>query len=386
MKKALLFGVLVFMVLALPVCGFSETFKTSDLQGTWYTYDISVDPSMPAVYWLYGTTVMDDSGNISGSLTLPDLSTVTITDGTMALDNKGIISGGFTVSMGQTSMSATIVHGKMDRSKASAANISLGSDGSMDRTYAVKGGGTFAPDDIQRTWYLYNTVIDATSGAVFWVYGTIDVDGSGNATGSFVGADGTPSTITNGTLTLDNEGIISGSFVLDIGMTITIVHGKLDQNKSKGVFVSLEQDGSMGMAYLVRAGGIFSSSDLQGTWYTYTTQIDPVTQAVFWIYGKFRSDASGNTTGTFNTPTGVLPTGRGKMTLDNNGELTATISFPTGGTLTIVHGKQDQGHTSGFLVLSVSDPVLGNALGIGSFFKGEPQGLPHMLPLLLENQ
>ena len=143
----------------------------------------------------------------------------------------------------------------------------------------------------------------------------------------------------------------------------------------------------MGIGNLVRAGGIFSISDLQGAWYIYATQIDPVTPAVFWVYGKFRFDASGNMTGAFNTPTGdsVALTG-GKMTLDNNGKLTGTFSLATGGTLTIVHGKQDQGHTSGFFVSSISDPVLGNALGIGSFFKGEPQGLPHMLPLLLENQ
>jgi len=302
MGKKTFFGIVLIFIVTLTTSAFAQSFSTSDFAGNWHAYVTEVDPSsVPPVYWLRGNMNVDASGNISGTYYGPDGSSVTLSGGQLALDQKGVVTGSFTA-QGQT---ATIIHGKMDSSKTHGVSVMLGEDFSMDIATFIKDGGTFSPLDLEGNWYVYTTVIDVIEEAVFWAYGTFSLD-QGKMTGSFTAADGRVTAITSGTLTLDNEGIIGGQFALDIPQTISIAHGKLDQSKTKGVFVSVEPTGTMAIGHLVKAGGTFKQSDGAGGWYVYGLNIyPPPTPAVLWVYGDdARVDASGNFTASFTAPTG----------------------------------------------------------------------------------
>lgn len=377
MGKKTFFGIVLIFIVTLTTSAFAQSFSASDFSGNWYAYITEVDPSEPAVYWFRGNMDVDESGNISGTYYAPNGSSVTLSGGQLTLDQKGVVTGSFTA-QGQTS---TIVHGKMDSSKTHGVSVMLGEDLSMDIATFIKGGGTFSPQDLEGNWYVYTTVIDAIEEAVFWAYGTFSVN-QGIMTGSFTAADGRVTAITSGTLNLDNEGIIGGQFALDIPQTISIAHGKLDQSKTKGVFVSVEPTGTMAIGHLVKAGGTFKQSDGAGGWYVYGLNIyPPPTPAVLWVYGDdARVDASGNFTASFTAPTGERIGGTGTAPIDSNGVITGMFSFDTGDT-GVAYLKLDQGKTS---TAGVSVTTSG-AMAIWQYIKAPSVALPGMPLLLLDD-
>ena len=380
MGKKTFFGIVLIFIVTMTTSAFAQSFSTSDLEGTWIGYDISVIPSIPAVLWLRGNATIDASGNFTSAIyTAPDGSTVSATSGSLALDSNGVMSGGFTVDTGAT---VTVAHGKLDSGKTHAAFVSTATDGSMDLGVFFKSGGTFSSQDLEGNWHSYITVIDASTGAVFWAYGTFSVNNQGNVTGSFNIADGTVATITSGALTLDSAGIIGGGFTLDIGQTVPIAHGKLDQSKTKGAFVSVDPTGTMAIGYLVKAGGTFKQSDGAGKWYVYGLNIDPSIPAVFWAYGESNTDASGNLNASFSIPTGETITATGAFTMNSAGVGTGTFNFSTGDSAVAPSAKLDQSKTS-YVGVTVS-PTSG-AMGIWQFIKAPYVGLPGIPLLLLDD-
>jgi hypothetical protein len=376
MGKKTFFGIVLIFVVTLTTSAFAQSFSTSDFAGNWHAYVIEVNlSSVPPVYWLRGNMNIDASGNISGTYYGPDGSSVTLSGGQLALDQKGVVTGSFTAE-GQT---ATIVHGKLDSSKTYGVGIMLGEDGSMDIATFVKGGGTFAQSDLEGTWYVYPTIIDATTGGIYWARGTLSVDSQGNVTGSFTGPDGTPVNITSGALTLNSAGIIGGSFALDIGQTVSIAHGKLDQSKTIGTFVSVEPNFTMALGNLVKAGGTFKQSDAAGNWYVYGLNIVPPPQpAVFWLYGDdARVDASGNITGSFTPPMGDSIGGSGAASIDSNGVIFGEFSFDTGDA-GVGYFKMDQRKT----IIDGVTVTESGAMAIWQYIKASSIPLPS-LPLLL---
>jgi len=380
MKKKILSGLIAIFLVTLPVSTIAQSFSTSDFEGTWIGYDISVNPAIPAVFWLRGTSIVDASGNfIAASYIAPDGTTIAATAGSVALDRKGVMSGSFTLETGDT---VTVVHGKLDQSKTNATFVSVATDGSMDIGYFFKSGGTFAASDLEGTWYGYQMIIDATTGAVFWVRGTYDVNASGSVTGSFTGPDGSTVTVDSGILSLDSDGILSGNLALSTGQSVTVVHGKIDQNKTRGVFVGIAPDGSMSLGHLVKAGGTFRQSDGAGKWYAYSLNIDPSIPAVYWVYGDdARVDASGNFTGSFTAPTGDTVGGTGVASIDSNGVTTGTFVFDTGDT-GVSHLKLDQGKT---INVGVSVTTSG-IMGIWQYIKESYFLNPGIPTLLLEDE
>jgi hypothetical protein len=325
---------------------------------------------------------MDASGNfLSGSYIAPDGTTITATGGSVALDQKGVMSGSFTVDTGDT---ITVVHGKLDQSKTKAAFVTVATDGSMDIGYFFKSGGTFAASDLEGTWYAYTTVIDATTGGVYWAHGTLDVDGSGKVTGTFNLPDGSTASVTDGTLNLSNKGIVTGNTTVSLGdtsSTSTIVHGKLDQGKTLGVYVALSADGSMRIGHMVKAGGTFKQGDGAGNWYVYGLSIDPSIPAVFWLYGDDASvDASGNITGSFTPPMGDSIGGAGTASIDSNGVIFGEFAFDTGDA-GVGYFKMDQGKT----IIDGVTVTASGAMAMWQYIKASPVALPGLPLLLLED-
>lgn len=381
MKKKILLTFVVFFIMTLSVPAFAKVFRTSDFKGNWYVYSIVVDPTMPAVYWIRGSVNIDESGNLTGTYYAPDDSSVTLSSAQVALDHKGIISGFFTAE----GVTTTVVHGKMDQSKTFGTSVLLGSDSTMDLLSFIKSGGTFTANDLEGTWYAYQLIIDASTGAVFWTYGTYDVEASGTLTGSFSGPDGSTVTADSGTLSLDSAGIITGNLALSTGQTPVIVHGKMDQGKTRGVVVSTVPDGTLMIGYLNKAGGTFKQSDAAGKWYVYSLNIDPTIPAVYWAYGKAGIDALGNITGSYIAPTGQSVKLTSTFQMNNEGLSTGIFNFDTGDSGIMPSIKLDQGKTN---MAGVSIITSGSSVGTMSilqFIKESNIGTPWIPSLLLDD-
>lgn len=378
------FLIVLFLTFGLNVLGFAQTFQTSDFSGNWYAYSIEVDPTPPGrVYWLWGNTNVNESGDVSGTFYGPDGSGVALSGGQIALDYKGVVSGYFTAG-GSTTQ---IVNGKMDPSKTKGTGVTIGSDGTMDLLTFIKGGGTFISSDIQGNWYQYVITIDATNGNVYWAYGLLSVDGSGKATGDFTGPDGTIVSV-SGSIGLNPDGILSGSAtLLEDGNSspLTIVNGKLDQSKTSGTYVAINpNDGSMNIGYLLKSGGVFKQSDATGSWYVYTMVIDPI-NGVYWAYGKAGIDALGNVKGSYTTPLGQSLKLTSRFPINNEGLSAGTFKFETGDSGIIPSLKLNQAKTSmtGVAIVT-SDTTFRGTMTILQFIKESNIALPWMPLLLLD--
>jgi hypothetical protein len=332
---------------------------------------------IPAVYWVRGYFVVDGAGNITtGTYYAPDGSTVTLSSGQIGLNSQGIISGGFTADGSTT----TVVHGKLDQGKTMGTAVLLGSDQTMDIVTFIKGGGTFIASDLMGTWNTYLTIIDPSTGAVFWIYGQYTSDASGGIiSGSLTGPDGSTLTVAGGALAVNSSGIVTGNITLSSGQKFTIVHSKIDLGKTRAIGVSIEPDGSMALAYMVKAGGTFEPTDIASKSYAYCLMIDPSIPAVYWIYGENRISESGNFKGSYSAPTGMVVNGTGTVTMDDSGLITGAVAFDTGDS-GVGYFKRDQGKTSGVGVTVTTSGIM----GIWQFYEGSFISLP-ALPMLLLN-
>ena len=166
---------------------------------------------------------------------------------------------------------------------------------------------TFQTSDFEGNWYVYSIEVNPTMPAVYWIRGSVNMDESGNLTGTYYAPDGSSVALSSAQVALDHKGIISGFFTAE-GVTTTVVHGKMDQSKTFGTSVLLGADSTMDLLSIIKSGGTFTASDLEGTWYAYQVIIDPSTGAVFWTYGTYDVDASGTLTGSFSAPDGSTVT------------------------------------------------------------------------------
>lgn len=327
MKKRIICVMVLIFLLGAVLPGFAQDFNTSDLEGDWYYFVTEVNPALSGVYWLTGTGEVDASGNMAGVYVAPDGSAVAITSGEMVVARNGSIKGTLLAETGDT---VTLVDGKLDQSKTFGTAVLLGSDGTMDITTMIKGGGTFMPADMEGQWYAYVTAIDPATTAVYWVYGTIDVDNSGNVTGTFNAPNGSTVSVTGGMLSSDGNGVITGSTTLSTGDTATIVQGKLDQGKTFGAYVSIGEDQSMRIGYLHKAGGTFVPGEGAGYWYAYGLGIVPSIPAVYWSYGRGDFGVSGNLNGFLKTPTAEIIRVTGTNALNSAGVWTGSLAFSNG--------------------------------------------------------
>jgi hypothetical protein len=244
----------------------------------------------------------------------------------------------------------------------------------------IKGGGTFVTSDLEGTWNIYLTIIDPSTGAVFWTYGEYTVDASGGVTtGSLTGPDGSTLTVAGGTLSVNSSGIVTGNINLSSGQKFTITHSKIDIGKTRAVGVSIEPNGVMAVAYMIKAGGTFEPADIASKSYAYCLMIDRAIPAVYWIYGDNRISESGNFKGSYTAPTGMVVNGTGTVTMDDSGLITGTVAFDTGDS-GVGYFKRDQAKTSGVGVTVTTSGIM----GIWQFFEGSSIALP-ALPMLLLN-
>ena len=112
----------------------------------------------------------------------------------------------------------------------------------------------FSNSSLKGTWYAYLSETNPVEGT-YWVYGTFDVDSSGNITGgSYTGPDGTAVAVTGGEFLVDEDGIVSGSISSEGGVTGIFPHGKLDKSKTIAAFVGLDSNESMDVGVAIKFG------------------------------------------------------------------------------------------------------------------------------------
>ena len=111
----------------------------------------------------------------------------------------------------------------------------------------------------------------------------------------------------------------------------------------------------------------FRTSDLEGDWYFYATEVDPSAPAVYWLAGNVEIDASGNLSGVYVAPDGsaVVLTG-GRLTMARNGTIKGGFTVENGQTGTVIDGKLDHGKSYGAAVMLGSD----GSMDLAAMIKG----------------
>ena len=161
---------------------------------------------------------------------MSDGTTGTLTSGDLAITADGNVSGNMNTSVG---VNVIIQDGKMDQGKTNAAYIGR-NNGLYPRDFGflVRGGGSFAGNDLPGTWHIYFVEFMDTGLAV-WIYGSIDVDASGHITGgNYIDIDGSAGIFTGGSLAITADGEVNGNINTLSGDTISIEDGKMDQGKT----------------------------------------------------------------------------------------------------------------------------------------------------------
>lgn len=383
MKRKLFFSIMISLVVLTVTSVLAENFQPADLEGTWYQFDTTVDPSIPAVYWTYGEFESDASGNIvSGAYYAPDGGSFSVTDGQMIIDNKGVMSGTATVALGPgITATAMFPHGKLDQAKTNGALLSLmtvdGSPPSMGVGTFIKGGGIFAQADLEGEWHGQGTMIDLTEGAVIPVSGIFNLDPAGNVTnGSYTAPNGIVATIVpaGSKLEVDGDGLVSGTVKLSVDfcpppaapcvvpLVGVIARGKMDQKKRSANLVTRDFVDptdpttllSLTSITLVKGGGTFAATELAGAWHTYSLAMDYSDIAnplIYWVRGQFHADNSGNiSSGYYVGPDEtVINAVGGTVFLDNHGVINGNIILDEEGQAVTmnVNGQLDQGKTYG---------------------------------------
>ena len=127
------------------------------------------------------------------------------------------------------------------------------------------------------------------------------------------------------------------------------------------VFIAVFLIGKFGIAQ------DFQTSDLEGTWYAYLMETNPV-DGTYWLYGSFAIDDAGNITGgSYTAPDGtVVNITGGTATLDADGLMAGTIVAEGGLTGIFPSGKLNADKT----VIGFVGSDINNSLDLGIAIKG----------------
>ncbi|MHC4489058.1 MAG: YybH family protein [Planctomycetota bacterium] len=149
----------------------------------------------------------------------------------------------------------------------------------------------FTTADLEGTWNVRGFGVRGNSGG--WGYGTYTFIQTGRFTGTYNTSTGHTES-PSGMLSIDEHGVIRA---IDFGGLTSTYHGVMSRNKTMMVSTGTGGDGSYQLHLLVKAGGTFNTSDLQGTWVYHGLVAGqrPIHQPG-WYYGSMTMDSAGNAT------------------------------------------------------------------------------------------
>ncbi len=257
----------------------TSNYTNVDLQGTWEIHTLISGDSPNWLAWGYGTVDIDASGNAVWS-------SMTRSDGDSTLPGDDIVSissGGVVLFAGISSF-----HGTMSQDKNMI--IATMDDGGGGYGFVVfqKRSGIYSISDLQGTWDVHLLTSGDSPNWLGWGYGAIGIDASGNAVWSSM-------TRSDGDSTLPGDDIVSissGGVVLFAG--ISSFHGTMSQDKNMIVATMDDGGGGYDLVTFQKRSGIYSISDLQGTWDVHSLTSGDSPNWLGWIHGTVGIDASGN--------------------------------------------------------------------------------------------
>jgi len=298
-------------------------FTTADLAGYSHIIGLSTGGTNQGI--MAGDVTVGTTGNVtSGSYAHSVGTTATLTGGSLSLNNQGLFSGFINTNVGVT---PTILYGKLNASKSFGSFVSLTNFGEYDLVTVIKSSGSFTSSDIQGTWHICEISSGGTVENVY--YGTLIV-GSG---GSFT------SSRSNGTVTISTAGIINGSATLIPSGTLTFA-GAMDASKEFGVYYTVYSTGEYSMSIAIKEAGVFSLSDLSGTWH-FTLASNGTSEGI--SYGTIQLDSAGQVRGGYYRSSGAnVSLSGGSVSITSAGVLSGSINASDGMTFSIVYGKMNQ--------------------------------------------
>ena len=333
----------------------APSFTLSDLSGTWHALGASVAGTNDGV--ITGTINLNSAGTITGGLysdtSAPGVPSVT--GSSLSLDSTGVLGGRINVAATsplQIDLLSTAPAGKMNASKSFCTFVSSTNTGQSDLIVLMKSGANYAQADLSGTWYSFG--LSSGVGLERTSQGTMIIDAAGTVTGGTFNYSSAPvlGTINSGALTLISSGGVTGSIGVDTVIGGVTIGGIMDSSKSMGaLFLNYNSPVEYAFMTIIKAGGIFSLSDLQGTWYIYFVSSGGSPEGI--VYGTLQVDAAGQVKGGTYQP-GSVPFSSGALSINTDGLLSGSITAgATTITITAPGGKMNSSkNTISFVGLS----------------------------------
>ena len=287
---------LIFTCIFTPNTAFAA-FSTSDLEGTWYGHTLVSEPGSGGE-WDYLTVTIDSLGNFTAQVTESGGNTNS-DSGKVYINSSGII----------TIEGESAAHGVMSNDKNFFVITDTWDPGEYAMQIFIKGGGTFSQSDLTGTWYAHCL----TSGSEeVWQYGTVTIDGAGNVSVQITDSDGDYESANNvASVSISGNGILSDALEPSF-------HGVMSSDKNIVVFTETWEGGDpYALMFLVKSGGSFTLTDLEGTWHGHTLVSGSGWQG--WEYSTITIDGAGVASASFTDSEGGSDSGSETLSIDSNG-------------------------------------------------------------------
>ena len=198
----------------------STVYTTADLQGTWELHSIQTQPHAS---WIYGTTVMDATGNGT----------------TTAITANGQVSQGFSGSLSSTGIltsAGSDFHGFMSADKQTLF-ITQSGDGVCNLSIMQKKQNaiTYSADDLVGIWQLHSLAIGSSSSA--WIHCQYKINASGSISATKMSRNNEAMSNMTSSISIAADGTLTGFGSAD-------ADGFLSADKSLGL--NTLSDGSGG--------------------------------------------------------------------------------------------------------------------------------------------
>jgi hypothetical protein len=275
-------------------CGTSLNYVWDDLAGTWHGHSLAANN---LEVWEYFTATVDIAGNASENWT--------DSSGSTGIRNRLIefSSNGIVTQVGDPS-----VHGAISSNKNIITQTSTWVTGERVLSVYVKGGETFAQDDLAGTWYGHG--LAANNSEVCESY-TATIDNAGNVSENWTDSSGGIGT-RNRQIEISNDGIIT-----QVGDPS--VHGVMSSDKNIIVQTGTWTSGEHTLSVYVKGGGTFILADLAGTYYGNSLAANVKEE---WIHQTVDIDDIGNVSEIWMSSDGNPGSGTYKVNISSDGIIT----------------------------------------------------------------
>jgi hypothetical protein len=300
----------------------SLVFTLADLEGDW---EMNVLGS-PGPWWSRGLVTVEDDGAISGTSHGSNNSSTSLS-GTFAIADDGIISasgGAFTPSF----------RCAMDSGKRIAACTTTTSGGERDLQLFTRKAAGYLQADLAGTWDI-SSIVSGT-GAPWWSRGIVEIDANGTIiNGTLEFSDDDPEDVSGLSFTLGSDGVIV-SPAIDPDFRVV-----MDSRKSVVVGTSTWGSGAPQTTEITvwtRRAASYSLSDLVGTW-----QANELgAHDAYWARGMMTIDANGDLSATMDNSNGSNESRTGTMSIASDGIITVSSpDLPTGSTRCTMDAGKD---------------------------------------------